>query len=68
MAPKSKIPLKPKVLELIWQKSGLGSHISRHSRVTLQSEGEGEEALRLRDMATQSLCARQTALGIAALQ
>ncbi|WP_083097579.1 hypothetical protein [Pseudophaeobacter leonis] len=65
MVPKSKTPLKPNVLDLIWQKTGFGARISRRSRVTLQSEGEGEETLRLRDMATQSLCARQTAYGIA---
>ena len=67
MAPTGKTQLKPNVLELIWQKSGFRAQISRHVRVTLQSEGEGEEALRLRDMATQSLCARQTAHPIAAL-
>lgn len=55
------------VLELIWHKCGLAAQNSRRLRVTLQSEGEGKETLRLRDMATQSICAKQTADQNAAL-
>jgi hypothetical protein len=60
MTPAGKNTLARNILELIWKKSGLSAQISRRVRVTLQSEGEGEEALRLRDLASQSLSGTQT--------
>lgn len=47
--------LNPKVLELMLTKTRLSKGISYKLRVSRQSEGEAEEVLRLRDMATQSL-------------
>jgi hypothetical protein len=66
MTPAGKNTLARNILELIWKKSGLSAQISRRVRVTLQSEGEGEEALRLRDLASQSLSGTQTAYQSAA--
>lgn len=50
--------LVPQLLEQVLQKSGLASHMSQKLRVSLQSEGEGEEALELRDQASRSLLAQ----------
>jgi len=50
--------LVPQLVKQVLQKSGLASHMSQKLRVSLQSEGEGEEALELRDQASRSLLAQ----------
>ncbi|OIQ42571.1 MAG: hypothetical protein BM558_10960 [Roseobacter sp. MedPE-SW] len=47
--------LVPKLVIQALQKSGLASQMSQKLRVSLQSEGEGEDALKLRDLASRSL-------------
>lgn len=50
--------LVPQLVKQVLQKSRLASHMSQKLRVSLQSEGEGEEALELRDQASRSLLAQ----------
>jgi hypothetical protein len=47
--------LVPQLVKQVLQKSGLASQMSQKLRVSLQSEGEGEETLKLRDLAHRSL-------------
>ena len=47
--------LFPNLLKQALKKSGLAKQMSQKLRVSLQSEGEGEDALKLRDLASQSL-------------
>jgi len=49
--------LVPNLLKQALKKSGLAKQMSQKLRVSLQSEGEGEgeDALKLRDLASQSL-------------
>ncbi|WP_297341082.1 hypothetical protein [Pseudophaeobacter sp.] len=50
--------LVPQLVKQVLQKSRLASHMSQKLRVSLQSEGEGAEALELRDQASRSLLAQ----------
>lgn len=47
--------LNTQLAKQIWYTVGRGNGTSHGLRVTLQSEGEGEDVLRLRDMAARSL-------------
>ncbi len=47
--------LVPELVKQVLNKSGLANRVTQKLRVSLQSEGEGEEALKLRDLASRSL-------------
>jgi len=47
--------LVPELVKQVLKKSVLANRVTQKLRVSLQSEGEGEEALKLRDLAAQSL-------------
>ena len=47
--------LVPELVKQVLKKSGLASRMTQKLRVSLQSEGEGEDALKLRELASQSL-------------